>query len=102
MDDSSFLPKVIDRIVTSLDPGFRMFFDGLASSQQRILVHIASHGGYQLLSEKVRYASRLGSASTVSSSLKAMEEKEVVTRWKDEWKFVNPGFRLWVFAMNSI
>jgi len=95
-DEVGFVPRVVDRIASSLDPGFRMYFDGLAASQQRLLVHVAVRGGEALLSEKARHEGRLGSPSTVSSALAALEEKDVLSRRDDGWGFVNPGFALWI------
>jgi uncharacterized protein len=90
--------KVVERIVSALDPGFRMFFDSLAPSQKRLIVYIACNDGRLLTADHVRKKGRLGSASTVSSAVSVLAEKEVLVREKNEWFFVNPGFRLWVLA----
>jgi hypothetical protein len=95
-DDAGFVPRVVDRIASSLDPGFRMYFDGLAASQQRLLVHVAVRGGEALMSEDARHKGRLGGPSTVGSALAALEGKDVLSRRDDGWSFVNPGFALWI------
>ena len=59
-----------------MDPGFRMFYDDLAISQRKVLAHIAKNGGEEILSERIRMGSRLGSAATTQSALAALDKKE--------------------------
>jgi uncharacterized protein len=95
-EDGEFMEALEEEVVSALDTGFRMFFDGLAAAQVRVLVDVARHGGEEVLSEDRRQAGRLGSASTVASALTALAGKEVVARDDGLWRFVNPAFRLWV------
>ena len=95
-DDEQFLRRLVDRVVSALDPGFRAFFEGLAASQKRILLDAARHGGRSLLSGQRRRDANLGGASTVASALKVLADKEVMAKEGDSWEFVNPAFRLWV------
>lgn len=83
-------------MVSALDPGFRIFFDGLAASQKRVLLDVARHGGRAVFAEERRIHGNLGSASTVASALGALSDKEVLARDEENWGFVNPAFRLWV------
>ncbi|MBN2718633.1 MAG: ATP-binding protein [Deltaproteobacteria bacterium] len=94
--DEELIPLLTEQVVTSMDPGFRMFYDDLAMSQRRILAHIAVNGGEEMLSERVRAGSRLGSAATVQTALAALEKKESLVRQNNEWKYINPAFALWV------
>lgn len=94
--DSALMGRLVDRVVSSMDPGFRMFFDSLSKSQRRLLVHMSVHGGEALLSEKQRLLGGLGSASTVQTALAALEKKEVLVQEENRWKLVNPAFALWI------
>jgi len=51
-----------ERVVSSLDGAFRMFFDGLSTRQRRVLLHLASRGSEGLFSEEVRRQHGLGSS----------------------------------------
>lgn len=94
--ESDLIPRLIDQVVSSMDPGFRMFYDELAISQRKVLAHIAAHDGTEILSERVRIQSRLGSAATVQTALAALEKKESLVKENSQWKYVNPAFALWM------
>ena len=94
--EGELVARLTDQVVTSMDPGFRMFYDDLAISQRKVLAHIASHDGAEILSERVRTRSHLGSAATVQTALAALEKKEVLVKENNLWKYVNPAFALWM------
>lgn len=68
----------------------------LARSQQRLLGSIARRDGTAMLSEARRVADDLGAASTVSSALRTLEGKELLTQEGEEWVYLDPALRLWV------
>jgi len=86
-----------DRVVSSLDGAFRMFFDGLSTRQRRVLLHLASRGSEGLFSEEVRRQHGLGSSSSVSGATKALVERDVLEKLGGgRYRFVDPALRLWV------
>lgn len=94
--ESELNTRLVDQVVTAMDPGFRMFYDDLAASQRKVLAHIARYDGAEILSERVRTQSRLGSAATVQTALAALEKKESLVKENSVWKYVNPAFALWM------
>ena len=86
-----------ERVVSSLDAAFRMFFDGLSTNQKKVLKFLSFHGTSSIFSEKMRRGHDLGSSSSVAGSLNALAGRNVLEKiGEGEYRFVNPAFRLWI------
>jgi uncharacterized protein len=85
-----------ERVVSSLDPVFRMVMDRQSANQRRLIRHLGSHASEDLFSQATRGRHGLGSSSSVAGALKGLVEKDILEKVADgRYRFVNPAFRLW-------
>ena len=90
------------RVISGLDPVFRMVFDRLTPHQRRLILHLAAHGSDNLFSETVRGAAGLASSSTLSSTLKSLISQEIITKTGNgSYTLLNPAFKLWLDAISG-
>lgn len=91
---------VIQSLTESLeneDAYFRQLWDDLPLTQRRLLMAIAREGGAHIFSGDFMVANSLGPASSIRlAALALTRQKGLLDRVKDEYRFTEPFFRLWV------
>lgn len=78
-------------------PYFGQLWDGLPLIQKQLLISIAKEGGRHIFSGDFMIANSLGPVSSIRiASIALSKQKEILDKVKDEYKFTDPFFRLWI------
>ena len=95
--NNNLINKIFYEILISFEPLFASYRNLIPSHQFRLLQAIASEDGItQPTSGKFISAHRLTSASSVITSLKALEDKEMITRDGNKWIVYDVFFSRWL------
>lgn len=85
----------IDEIVTAEDAALRRTWEDLSLLQQKLLRALAA-GAEQLHSAATRDRFGLGPSSSVTTALKALTNRAVLSRSNGDVSFDSPFFRAWI------
>ncbi len=77
-------------------PHFGAAWDRLSLHQRQVLQAIARSGGRNVFAAGFLAAHRLGSHSSVQTSLRLLLKDQVLSRTNGEYRFADPFFREWV------
>jgi hypothetical protein len=95
--NNNLINKIFYEILVSFEPLFASYRNLIPSHQFRLLQAIASEDGItQPTSGKFISAHKLTSASSVITSLKALEDKEMITRDGNKWIVYDVFFSRWL------
>src|SRR5512137_485837 len=83
-------------IVEQDAPHFSAGWDRLSLHQRQVLQAIARSGGRNVYAGEFLTAHRLGSHSSVQTSLRQLLKEQVLTKTDGEYRFADPFFREWV------
>jgi hypothetical protein len=83
-------------IVEQDAPHFSAAWDRLSLHQRQVLQGIARSGGRTIFARDFLAANRLGSHSSVQTSVRQLTKEQVLTRTDGEYRFADPFFREWV------
>jgi AAA+ ATPase superfamily predicted ATPase len=83
-------------IVEQDAPHFSAGWDRLALHQRQVLQAIARSGGRNVFAGEFLTAHRLGSHSSVQTSLRQLLKEQVLIKADGEYRFADPFFREWV------
>lgn len=86
----------IGGIVEQDAPHFSAGWDRLSLHQRQVLQAIAKSGGRNLFAAEFLTSHRLGSHSSVQTSLRQLLKEQVLTKANGEYRFADPFFREWV------
>jgi AAA+ ATPase superfamily predicted ATPase len=88
--------EAIAAIVEQDAPHFSVGWDHLSLHQRQVLQAIARSGGRNVFAGEFLTAHRLGSHSSVQTSLRQLLKEQVLTKANGEYRFADPFFREWV------
>ena len=88
--------EAIAGIVEQDAPHFSTGWDRLSLHQRQVLQAIARSGGRNLFAAGFLTTHRLGSHSSVQTSLRQLLKEQVLTKADGEYRFADPFFREWV------
>ena len=83
-------------IVEQDAPHFSAGWDRLSLHQRQVLQAIARSGGRNVFAGEFLTSHRLGSHSSVQTSLRQLLKEQVLTKANGEYRFADPFFREWV------
>ena len=83
-------------IVEQDAPHFSAGWDRLSLHQRQVLQAIARSGGRNVFAGEFLTTHRLGSHSSVQTSLRQLLKEQVLTKTDGEYRFADPFFREWV------
>ncbi|MBP2671798.1 MAG: putative prokaryotic ATPase [candidate division NC10 bacterium] len=83
-------------IVEQDAPHFSAGWDRLSLHQRQVLQAIARSGGRNVFAGEFLTAHRLGSHSSVQTSLRQLLKEQVLAKANGEYRFADPFFREWV------
>ena len=83
-------------IVEQDAPHFSAGWDRLSLHQRQVLQAIARSGGRNVFAGEFLTAHRLGSHSSVQTSLRQLLKEQVLAKVNGEYRFADPFFREWV------
>jgi hypothetical protein len=83
-------------IVEQDAPHFNVGWDRLSLHQRQVLQAIARSGGRNVFAGEFLTAHRLGSHSSVQTSLRQLLKEQVLAKTGGEYRFADPFFREWV------
>jgi hypothetical protein len=86
----------ITGIVEQDAPHFSAAWDRLSLHQRQVLQAIARSGGRTIFARDFLTTNRLGSHSSVQTSVRQLTKEQVLTRTDGEYRFADPFFREWV------
>jgi hypothetical protein len=89
------LERALDRLVQAESARYAAVWDGL-SGHQRALVRAIAQEGTAIYSEEYRRRHKLGGASSVTTSMKALEAKELVEGSGGDRTLADPFLGLWL------
>jgi AAA+ ATPase superfamily predicted ATPase len=88
--------EAIVGIVDQDAPHFSAGWDRLSLHQRQVLQAIARSGGQKVFAGEFLAAHRLGSHSSVQTSLRQLLKEQVLTKANGEYRFADAFFREWV------
>ena len=88
--------EAIAGIVEQDAPHFGAALDRLSLHQRQVLQAIARSGGQKVFAGEFLTAHRLGSHSSVQTSLRQLLKEQVLAKANGEYRFADPFFREWV------
>jgi hypothetical protein len=88
--------EAISRIVSQDSPHFSGLWDRLSLHQRQLLQAIAQGGGRNVFAAQFLASHRLGSHSSVQTSLRLLLKEQVLSRTDGEYRFTDAFFREWV------
>ena len=89
--------RALGHLARSQDLANRRWFESLSASARRVVLHIAKHGGRQLLADSIRTRSRLGPPSTVKKALVRLTDREILYRDEDgDYHIDDPVLAYWL------
>jgi len=88
--------EAIAGIVEQDAPHFGAALDRLSLHQRQVLQAIARSGGQKVFAGEFLTAHRLGSHSSVQTSLRQLLKEQVLTKVNGEYRFSDPFFREWI------
>jgi AAA+ ATPase superfamily predicted ATPase len=88
--------KAIAAIVEQERPYFSIMWDQLSLHQRQVLQAIARGGGRNVFASEFLVAHRLGSHSSVQTSLRQLLKEQVVFKVNGEHRIADPFFREWI------
>jgi hypothetical protein len=71
-------------------------WERISSHQRQVLQAIAQSGGQKVFGREFLAAHRLGSHSSVQTSLRQLLKDQVLAKTDGEYRFADPFFREWV------
>ncbi len=83
-------------IVEQDAPHFSAGWDRLSLHQRQVLQAVARSGGRNMFAAEFLTTHRLGSHSSVQTSLRQLLKEQVLTKVNGEYRFADPFFREWV------
>lgn len=83
-------------IVDQDAPHFSAAWDRLSLHQRQVLQAIARSGGRGIFARNFLAANRLGSHSSVQTSIRQLMKEQVLTKTEGEYRFCDPFLREWV------
>jgi hypothetical protein len=86
----------IARIIEQDAPHYSALWDRLALHQRQVLQAIAEGGGRNVFAAEYLAAHRLGSHSSVQTSLRQLMKEQVLLRTPDEYRFTDSFLREWI------
>ncbi len=95
--DEDGVERALGHLARAQDLANRRWFESLSASARRVVLHIAKHGGRQLLADSIRTRSRLGPPSTVKKALVRLTDREVLFRDEDgDYYIDDPILAYWL------
>jgi len=94
--DASDVNFVIERLVASQSTFYEAQWEQVSGRQRATLQAIAYRGVASIYSESVRQEFRLGAASSVQKSLEALDSKDILDIYKNNYFFIDPLFAHWI------
>ncbi|RPI11348.1 MAG: ATP-binding protein [Zetaproteobacteria bacterium] len=88
--------EAIAAIVEQDAPHFSAAWDRLSLHQRQVLQAIARGGGRNVFAATYLAAHRLGSHSSVQTSLRLLVKEQVLAKVQDEYRFTDPFLREWI------
>ncbi len=88
--------EAIATIVDQDTPYFSVAWDRLSLHQRQVLQAIARGGGRKVFAGKFLSVHRLGSHSSVQTSLRQLVKEQIVLRTNGEYRFADAFFREWI------
>jgi len=85
-------------VVEQDSPHFGAAWDRLSLHQRRVLQAIAQSGGTRMFAAEFLAAHRLGSHSSLQTSLRQLTKEQIVIRQDGEYRIADPFFREWIAA----
>ncbi len=93
--------QVVEEILTRQGDIFERQWQQLTNHQSAVLRALAFQGSQDLLSKAVAERFRLGPASSVQKSLSALDQKDVIDRYKGRYFFLEPLFAEWIRRLGA-
>jgi hypothetical protein len=90
------IAKAIAAIVEQEAPYFSTTWEQLSLHQRQVLQAIARGGGRNVFASKFLAAHRLGSHSSVQTSLRQLLKEQIVFKANGEHRIADPFFREWI------
>jgi len=91
----------IAKIVEQDAPHYSALWDRLSLHQRQVLQAIAQGGGRNVFAADYLAAHRLGSHSSVQTSLRLLVKEQVLVRTDGEYRFTDPFLREWITTLRS-
>jgi uncharacterized protein len=88
--------EAIAVIVEQDAPHFSAAWDRLSLHQRQVLQAVARGGGRNVFAATYLAAHRLGSHSSVQTSLRLLVKEQVLAKVQDEYRFTDPFLREWI------
>ena len=88
--------EAIARIVAQDAPHYSALWDRLSLHQRQVLQAIGQGGGRNVFAASYLAAHRLGSHSSMQTSLRLLVKEQVLAKTHGEYRFVDPFLREWV------
>ncbi|MFB3820280.1 MAG: hypothetical protein ACE147_21700, partial [Candidatus Methylomirabilales bacterium] len=88
--------EALAAVVEQDSPHFGAAWDRLSLHQRQVLQAIARSGGTRMYAAEFLAAHRLGSHSSVQTSLRLLMKEQVVARQDGEYRIADPFFREWI------
>ncbi len=88
--------EAIATVVDQDAPYFSAAWDGLSLHQRQVLQAIARTGGRNVFASQFLMAHRLGSHSSVQTSLRQLLKEEIVCKTDGEYRIADAFFREWI------
>lgn len=88
--------EAIGRIVEQDAPHYGALWDRLSLHQRQVLQAIARGGGRNVFAADYLAAHRLGSHSSLQTSLRQLVKEQVLVKIHDEYRFTDPFLREWI------
>jgi AAA+ ATPase superfamily predicted ATPase len=93
--------EAIARIVEQDASHFSAMWDRLSLHQRQLLQAIAESGGRNIFAADFLTAHRLGSHSSVQTSLRRLSKDQALFKTNGEYRFADPFFREWIGARSA-
>jgi hypothetical protein len=77
---------------------YELLWQQLSAGQKAVLQAVARRGANDIYSEAVRVEFGLGAASSVQKALQALDAKDILDRYQDQFFFLDPLFGCWIRA----
>ena len=90
------LPNAKALLVEMEAVDFEGVFLGLTNHQKRLLRSIAKHNPVNIHGQAFLASNRLGSQGGVQTSLAKLKKMDLVEKWDETWRVVDPVFELWL------
>jgi hypothetical protein len=90
------LCRAIELIFSHENIVYQRIFGELTNFQLRVLKSIAQHGGIAIYSNRFFEKSGFTNASSVKTGVNKLLKAKILFNYKNEYKFANPFFKLWL------